>query len=165
MGTWAGEGGNLTDSSYTKPQSTTTSLLCCYRPPNMLKSRSTTRRPILVHVSLRGAYYPCTSSLNMLLRDSTLLAASAERTGRFSASASRHTAHGNSLKASVASLRPAKLIRGDVDDLADQPRDSRDATPSRRQSRAARGALRCLLMFPSPSSGRAAGHMEFLRGR
>ena len=50
MGTWAGEGGNLTDSSYTKPQSTTTSWLSYSRPLNMLKLTFTMRMVILVHV-------------------------------------------------------------------------------------------------------------------
>ena len=101
----------------------------------------------------------------MLLRHSTLLAADAERTVRFEACASRYTARGMSWKASVATLLPAKLSRGDVDDLVDQIRDPPDATPSGRQSRAAWGALACLLMFPSPSSGNAVGQLEFLRGR
>ena len=101
----------------------------------------------------------------MLLRHSTLLAASAEQMGRFQAFAARHSAPGNACKAAVASLLHAKLSRGDVDDLVDQIRDPPDATPSGRQSRAAWGALACLLMFPSPSSGNAAGQLEFLRGR
>ena len=51
MGTWAGEGGNLTDSSYTKPQSTTTSWLSYSRPLNMLKSTSSYEMVILPTLS------------------------------------------------------------------------------------------------------------------
>ena len=77
----------------------------------------------------------------MLFRHSTLLPASAEQMGRLRAFGARYTARGMSWKASVATLLPAKLSRGDVDDLVDQIRDPPDATPSGRQSRAAWGAL------------------------
>ena len=85
MGTWAGEGGNLTDSSYTKPQSTTTSWLSYSRPLNMLKSTSSYEMVILVHVMFTTSHILSMRVISQhVSRHVTLEAAGPERVGMLS---------------------------------------------------------------------------------